>query len=95
MVLCQLNPRFVQTLEENHNAYWHASDLPQNLIQECANWITVQRHMMNSSTDSPWHRQLPAVDLTTLNTKQRHVYNLIQSHYLQCQSGEAIEALYM
>ena len=92
MVLCQLNPRFTQALQENHDPYWHASDLPQSLSQECASWITRQRHIINSNTNSEWHRQLPAVDITTLNTKQRHIYNLIESHY---QSGDVRNPLHV
>lgn len=87
MALCQLNPIFAQALQENHNAYWRRSNLPQSLLQECPKWITTQRHLMNSNADFQWHRQLPPVDTASLNVKQRYVYDLVQSHYSQCLSG--------
>ena len=95
MALCQLNLTFLQALEEHHDAYWHASDLPQNTMLECANWITTQRRMMNSNTDSQWHRHLPRVDITTLNAKQHKVYTLVQSHYSQHLSGDVENPLLM
>ena len=50
MIEWPLNPTFVQALQENHNVYWHRSNMPQSLLQECPKCITTQRHLMNSNT---------------------------------------------
>ena len=81
MRLCQLNPRFTMRLEADSQVDWSAAarQLPNDVLRECPKWISSQRHLSEDSSNSPWYRQLPPVDVTTLNPKQQHAYDLIKS----------------
>ena len=89
MALCQLNPRFTMRLQEDSQVDWSAAarQLPSDVLRECPKWISSQRHLSEASSNSPWHRQLPPVDVTTLNPKQLHAYDLIKNHHIQLVQG--------
>ena len=72
MRLCQLNPRFTMRLEADSQVDWSAA------ARQCPKWISSQRHLSEDFSNSPWYRQLPPVDVTTLNPKQQHAYDLIK-----------------
>ena len=93
MQLCQLNPRFSMPAQDSQ-VDWPAParDLPTDILRECPKWISMQRTI---SRDSAVHRQLPSVDISTLNNKQRRAYELIQSHSSRILSGESPEPLHM
>ena len=82
MGLCQLNPRFVMRLEADSQVDWSAA------ARQCPKWISSQRHLSEDFSNSPWYRQLPPVDVTTLNPKQQHAYDLIKAHHIQLLQGE-------
>jgi len=77
-------------LEADSQVDWSAAarQLPNDVLRECPKWISSQRHLSEDSSNSPWYRQLPPVDVTTLNPKQQHAYDLIKAHYIQLLQGE-------
>ena len=97
MVLCQRNPRFTVHSEQDDQVDWEAAarDFPREILRECPNWIISQRHLSEASSDSTWHRQLPAVEVTTLNSKQKHAYDLIQDYHVRFLSAGNTHPLHM
>lgn len=52
MVLCQCNPRFRVHSEQDDQVDWEAAarDFPREMLRECPNWITSQRHLSEVQT---------------------------------------------
>lgn len=97
MVPCQRNPRFTVHSEQDDQVDWEAAarDFPREILRECPNWIISQRHLSEASSDSTWHRQLPAVEVITLNSKQKHAYDLIQDYHVRFLSAGTTHPLHM
>lgn len=97
MLLCQQNPLFSVNMDENPDFDWEADahDLPPDLLRSAPTWITSQRHLYESSSNSPWQRQLPQVDIQTLNLKQTRAYEFIRDHYAQLSSGTTVDPIRM
>lgn len=70
-------------------------DLPADVAQESPTWIPSQRTMSTNSSTSPWHRQLPVIDVSTLNAKQRLAYDIIKQHHTEVVAGDIPEPLRM
>ncbi len=99
MQLCQLNPQFI-TPQNETDFDWAADAIGQLMatgIKEAPDWISSQRRLSTdpSQLQSPWHRQLPTVNVHTLNPKQRHAYDIISDHQTQIQAGTNPEPLHM
>lgn len=73
MHLCQLHPHFNMPPSEDAGVDWaeFARQLPANVVRSSPNWISSQRTLSEDAHNSQWCRQLPAVDPSTLNHKQR------------------------
>ena len=97
MQLCQLNPRFNISTETFANVDWATSarELPSPLLRESPHWISSQRQTAESSASSPWLRQLPTIDVATLNSKQLQAYNHIKLHYSQYQANQSPPPLHI
>ena len=97
MVLCQRNPRFRVHSEQDDQVDWEAAarDFPREMLRECPNWIISQCHLSKVSSNSTWHGQLPAVDVTSLNSKQKHAYDLIQDYHVRFLSAGTTDPLHM
>lgn len=78
MQLCQLNPWF-NTASNSQGDDWAAAEI----VRDSPNWISSPRRISNEATDSPWHRQLPVVDVSSLNIKQYSAYNMVLRHRTQ------------
>ena len=91
MFICQLNPR---PPDSHITIDWAAStkDLPSDIVRESPSWISSQGR--NNSTNM-WQRQLPPIDIATLNSKQRLAYDIIQHHHSELTIGNNPDPLYM
>lgn len=85
MLCCQINQRYANdTISTTVFFDWaaFARSLPPSIIQECPSRITRSRTACAQDPISPWHRQLPQVDVSTLNEKQQLAYSIILQHHL-------------
>ena len=99
MLLCQQTPRFADHLSDQVNDIdWEegAHGFSADLLRNCPTWITSQRRLSESSQ---WagvrHRQLPEVDISTLDSKQRCAYDFIQSYHTQFMSADIVDPIRM
>jgi len=84
MLLCRLNHHFtMDTDPPNDGVDWveHARALPPDILRDCCTWVSSRRKESQDNPSSPWHCQLPPVDITTLNLKQCLAYNIISHHH--------------
>ncbi len=97
MQLCQLHPQFNTPSGADNEVDWaaHARQLTPDLLQECPKWISSQRRLSDDNPQSPWHRQLPPVDIGTLNAKQRQAYDIIKCHYTKLTAGDVPGPVHM
>lgn len=68
---------------------------PCNLIKECPSWIKLSRRSCEDDPNSPWHRQLPTVDVSSLNAQQNLAYTVIVQHHLQVMQKQHPSPLHM
>ena len=83
MLLCCLNHHFtMDTDPPNDGVDWveHARALPPDILRDCCTWVSSHRKESQDDPSSPWHRQPPPVDITTLNPKQRLAYTISHHH---------------
>lgn len=97
MQLCQLQPRFEPLANNDSSVDWSSGsrELPESDLRECPTWISSQRRQTDGISQSPWRRQLPIVDITTLNIRQQQAYNTVKYHHLRLQAGQNTAPLYM
>lgn len=96
MLCCQLNQRYANDTVSNANSFdWSAfaRSLPPNIIQESPSWI--RRSACAEDPNSPWHCQLPPVDVSTLNAKQHLAYSIITQHHIQTKQNQRPSPLHM
>ena len=90
MVLCRLNHCYANNTTSQHDSIdWGepARALPPETLQECSTWIKTKRKEADDDPHSPWHHQLPSVDINTLNMEQKTVYDIICHHHEQFTTG--------
>lgn len=97
MQLCQLHPHFNTPSGADNQVDWAASarQLPPDLLRECPKWISSQHRLSDNNPESPWQRQLPPVDISTLNAKQHQAYDIIRCHYAQLTAGNEPTPIHM
>ena len=97
MQLCQLHPQFQMSSVLDSHTDWAASagELPAESLRDCPKWISSQRKLSDSASHSPWHRELPAIDVNSLDQKQRHAYEIIKNHNMQSIAGRNPPPLHM
>ncbi len=86
MLLCRLNHRYTEdTTAQQDSVDWGEPEraLPPKTLRECPTWVKTQRKEADDSPCSPWHRQLPSVDINTLNVQQKKAYDIIYRHHEQ------------
>ena len=75
MALCRLNYYYYDEDSRTQEDYvdWAKTvqALDPEFLCECPTWISSKRKQANDDHHSPWHRHLPTIDITTLNTLQR------------------------
>ena len=84
MLLCHLNTYYASNTDSGNDAVdWAAPAraLDPRLLRACPTWIQSQRKQ--SQDNSNCNRQLPPVDVRTLNEKQRLAYDIIMPNSLQ------------
>ena len=81
MTLCHLNQQFSQSVDEedSFDCCQAAQALPPEIIRTCPSWVHDQQRQAISTTT----RCVPAIDIQTLNQKQRKAYDIVKSHYDQ------------
>ncbi len=70
----------------------HGRALPPDVLRECCTWVKSRR---KETQDDPRHRQLPPVDLSSLNVKQRLAYDIIVDHQTQLMANHQPAPLHM
>lgn len=98
MLLCHINQQYTMETESASDTVDWAADaraLPANVLRECCTWLQSRRKESLNDKTSPWNRQLPSVDISTLNAKQRLAYDIIIHHRSQKISGRHPDPLYM
>lgn len=85
MLQCRLNHHYTDSSVQGDSINWceAAQSLPPEILQDCPRWIKMKRQESDSNPHSPWHRQLPAIDVSTLNTNQKTAYDKICHHHQQ------------
>ncbi len=98
MLLCQHNQRFSMETESSSDGVDWAADaraLPPDVLRESCTWVKSRRQETQDDPNSHWHRQLPPVDLSSLNVKQRQAYDTILHHQTQFMTGQQPAPLHM
>lgn len=85
MLLCQLNPhssrmpphmRIQSTGQKQHKPF------PLSCSENAHHGSNLRKHAeANGTLHSPWHRQLPPIDISTLNMQQRTAYDIVHHHH--------------
>ena len=98
MLLCRLHHSYANDATSQQDSIdWGepARALPPDILRECPAWIKTKHREANGSPHSPWHRQLPAVDISTLNVEQKKAYDIICHHHEQITAGNNPPPLHM
>lgn len=98
MLLCQHNQRFsMNTDTASDPVDWAAPAraLPPDVLRESCTWVKTRRHETQDDPNSLWHRQLPPVDISSLNMKQQMAYDIILHHQAQVTANHQPPPLHM
>ena len=85
MLLCHLNHHYTASSQQDDSINWSeaAQSLPPEILQECPRWIKMKRQESDANPCAAWNRQLPPIDVGTLNTNQNKAYDIICRHHQQ------------
>lgn len=81
---CRFNQQFATNDPDTpNNVNWcaFAESLPPEILQACPSWVRAQ--CSQTTTSSVYTCQIPIVDHTTLNSKQRKAYDIIHRHFIK------------
>ena len=89
MLLCRLNHHYIDSTVQEDSINWceAAQSLPPEILQDCPRWIKTKRKESESNPHVSWHRQLPQIDVNTLNSHQNTAYDIVCHHQHQFIAG--------
>ena len=85
MLLCHLNHHYTASSQQDDSINWSeaAQSLPPEILRDCPRWIKMKRQESDANPCAAWNRQLPPIDVGTLNTNQNKAYDIICRHHQQ------------